>query len=582
MRSARLRKAVVAAVLAIPVAALASLAVFLWRTDYDGLAHFLVVHAGKPHQEALFKARYFTPATHGAIQWLAAIAVAAGIVVTVFATLYAERSVAVLQAWWHSARAAAGAARTRFADRRPETKAALALLLTIQAASTLFRITHTPVSYDEAWTYLNFTSRPLYTALSYYPAPNNHILYSALTVITAGGPLPPLISMRLISLLFSLATTLALFGVGVCLFDERAVIAGVSLFAFSFPVSLYALQARGYAMLLFFTAFAFASLLVFDADPRKPSPLAVYVVASALGFYTVPSFLYPFASITVLVAARAAWSKEWRVVRSLLIAGGLVAALVLTLYAPVFLVSGLGAVASNPNVQRWPRGIVLTRLPAHLAAMADWLFGVRAGGIAIAIAIAAASVSVIRSTVAPHTHTVLAMMLGVLLLPPVVVLVHGAIPFERTWIYLLVPLYVLVTALLDRAVACVPARGWRWALPVVVVATAALGAAGFPRRYAREYARDFEADWLFTDFPSASVRTLVHNEVYFADLLTYKLQLEQQAPIVARRLTPGMALGADALILSPASVPPAALVAYTPWRQSASVTVYLRDRPVRR
>lgn len=580
MRSARLILACVVAALSLLSLALLYVTVQIWSANYDALAHVLVVRAGKAHQEGLFKARYFTPAAYAAVRLLAAAATMAMAGLTVVSAVYARRAAAGLQTWRQSASVWADDSRARFSRLRSGTKLAIAILLIAQAALALVRIADIPVSYDEAWTYVNFTSRPLYTALSYYPAPNNHILFSVLTVITGGAPWPPLITMRLISLAFSLATTLTLFWIGVRAYDERAAIVGLSLFVFSFPVSLYAVQARGYAMLLFFTANCFSSLSAFRADPRRRWPLAAYIATSVLGFYTIPSFLYPFASISALVLAHGVRTKQWRViVRPLAIACGVISAMTLMLYAPVFLISGPAAVISNPDVQRLPLSIVVTRLPQHLAATANWLCGVRAGGLSIVLALAAVSGYLISSTAAGRGRNQQASMLAVLLLPPVIVLVHRVIPFERTWIYLLIPICLLIMAMADRVLAREAAGsfGRDALLPAVAVAVAIMASVPFRRQYAREYARDFEADRLFAEFPSASVRTVAYDDVYFADLLTYKLQRERREPVLARRWASGMRLDADALVLSRASALPIVDPgAYVLWRDSETIRVYLR------
>ena len=329
-------------------------------------------------------------------------------------------------------------------------------------------------------------------------------------------------------------------------------------------------------------AICFFALVTCALEPRSRSPLVAYVVASVLGFYTIPSFLYPFVSITVLAAAYGLWTKQWPLVRAVLAAGGIIAAVVPLLYGPVLLISGVRAVTSNADVQRLAFGTVASRLPAHLSATADWLCGVNRGGLVIVLAIAAvggyhalrAGYKIERSAalqgcpaavgrpeglrcerqplVSPGDKRLLVgSMLGVLLMPPAIALAHGVIPYERTWIYVLVPLYVLGAAIVDRALSRVRfAGGWTWALPAVVVIVAVVGAGPFRQRYDRDYSRDLEADRLFAGFPSSGVATIAYDDVYFADLLTYRVQLQRRDPVVAARWTPGAPLDADAVVVS--------------------------------
>lgn len=64
-----------------------------------------------------------------------------------------------------------------------------------------------PISYDEALTYLHFTSRGPVASLAYYPEPNNHILHSLITNITTLLPfLDICFCLRISSIFFNLLT----------------------------------------------------------------------------------------------------------------------------------------------------------------------------------------------------------------------------------------------------------------------------------------------------------------------------------------------------------------------------------------
>lgn len=572
---------------AIAVATLLPLALLwatlvVWRTGYDALAHALVVRAGKAHQEALLKARYFTPTAFEALRWLLPAVVVATSCLVFITAAYFDCAVSALTAGIGSTVEWVKASRARFARLRPSTKMSFWLLLGLQLLYTLVHMARIPVSYDEAWTYLNFTMRPVFISLSYYPAPNNHILFSVLTTMTRAMPLSPVMNMRFISLLFSLATTATLFWVGRRFLDESAMVLSACLFVFSFPVSLYAMQARGYAMLLFFSTVCFCSLVTFAIDSSRRSSLAAYCVASVLGFYTIPSFLYPFASISVSLLTYGGWTRQWRLVRLLVLADCAIVAAVLILYTPIFLVSGVAAVASNSDVQRLPLDVVAQRLPDHLATTAGWLCGVERGGIAIILAVAATATYLLRVATDRPKVLLQGSMLAILLLPPAIVIVHRTIPFERTWIYLLVPLCFLTAAIVERLTSRVLTRlpHLRWALPVAIVGITVLSTSPFTRHYDREFSRDFEADRLFAGIPSEAIGSIAYDDVYYADLLTYRVQLHRRAPVIARRLTPGTSTDADALVIAKGSRNQIDdRHDYSLWRQNEAVMVYLRHSP---
>ena len=66
-------------------------------------------------------------------------------------------------------------------------------------------------TYDELFTVINFTSKGFITSLSYYPAPNNHILYSVISSIFNYLPLNNLILNRVISYFIGIVFLLVLF-----------------------------------------------------------------------------------------------------------------------------------------------------------------------------------------------------------------------------------------------------------------------------------------------------------------------------------------------------------------------------------
>ena len=57
------------------------------------------------------------------------------------------------------------------------------LLLILPLVFNLYLIISLPITYDEAWTYNNFISKGLLVSVSYYPMPNNHVLYNAICSI---------------------------------------------------------------------------------------------------------------------------------------------------------------------------------------------------------------------------------------------------------------------------------------------------------------------------------------------------------------------------------------------------------------
>ncbi|MFT3796805.1 hypothetical protein [Flavobacterium sp.] len=88
----------------------------------------------------------------------------------------------------------------------------LALLLAIPLAASVYYALQMPVSYDEAWTFLNFTRKGFVASASHYPAPNNHVLHSLVTNLTYHLPgLSNLFKMRISVLCVNLVSMVLLY-----------------------------------------------------------------------------------------------------------------------------------------------------------------------------------------------------------------------------------------------------------------------------------------------------------------------------------------------------------------------------------
>ena len=93
---------------------------------------------------------------------------------------------AVARAWWAALRASPSSLRGWLAR---ETHGFLAAAGAILVAACAVRIAYlgVPLRYDEATTYNNFVSKPLYVALANYATPNNHLLNTFLAKISVGA-----------------------------------------------------------------------------------------------------------------------------------------------------------------------------------------------------------------------------------------------------------------------------------------------------------------------------------------------------------------------------------------------------------
>jgi hypothetical protein len=105
-----------------------------------------------------------------------------------------------------------------------------------------------PMRYDEALTFNEFASRPLYYGLSFYPDPNNHLLNTLLVHITSTvlGPQPWV--LRLPAFAAGVLLVPATYALTHLLYGRPAAFLGAVLVAVSSYVVEYSTNSRGYTL----------------------------------------------------------------------------------------------------------------------------------------------------------------------------------------------------------------------------------------------------------------------------------------------------------------------------------------------
>jgi len=238
------------------------------------------------------------------------------------------------------------------------------------------------IAYDEAYTFIHFASRPFRHILADYSAPNNHIFHTILVGIAyrlLGGQAWVL---RLPAFTAGILMIPAMYLTARRFFSAAQALAAAGLVAVIPVFSDYSVNGRGYTMLMLFALLLanFAGILV--ARPSRPA-LVAYTITSALGFYTIPIFLYPWAGISLWVFVTYLFAREVRSekVRRLGVFLGtcmLAGLLTMILYLPVIIFgSGLASIIGNEIVQpmSWPA--FLENLdPRMTNTWAKWMIGI--------------------------------------------------------------------------------------------------------------------------------------------------------------------------------------------------------------
>ncbi|MBI4494294.1 MAG: glycosyltransferase family 39 protein [Chloroflexi bacterium] len=337
-----------------------------------------------------------------------------------------------------------GGLRTMFL---PQYRLCLVGAILIVLIGTVARVSFLsqPARYDEAHTFNEFASRPLYYALSFYPEPNNQLFHTLLVHISSMLLGNQLWAIRLPALVAGILLVPTTYVLGHLLYGRSAgLLAAAAVAGSSFLVE-YSTNARGYTLLtLLFLATL--SLVAYARQTGNRAALLVSAILAALGFYTIPTMLYAFAPIlawavvSILTAPTREIGRRGQELGLFVVPLAITGILVFLLYLPVILVSGPENLLSNRFVTPLGWDQVLASLPGSLAS--TWSFWNRDVPGVISVAFAA---GVVVATVFVQDTGRGRVPLPLLAVGCCVslVLAQRVVPFERVWIFLL-PLYFLV------------------------------------------------------------------------------------------------------------------------------------------
>jgi uncharacterized membrane protein len=321
-----------------------------------------------------------------------------------------------------------------------------ATLLVLVTLGLLLRLAFLaqPMRVDEAANYEILASRPLGELTTHY-IPNNHPLATLLVHLATSlfGDAPW--AIRLPALVAGVLVVPATYLVGRVLFDRGAGLVAAALAASSSPLVEYATCARGYSLqTLFVLALFYAAARTLEADDRRW--WVCFVLASILGFYTLPTTAFFFAGVVAWLVASAARRGASVPARGygarLAVACGAVGIGVALVYLPFVLGSGLAAVAANPTTKALTWTELGSGLPGSLVSyVASWHRGLpRAAAAAMGVCFVASLVvygRVARFRIHPApvlAATSIAMVIAMRVIAP-----------ERVWVPF-APLYFVFVA----------------------------------------------------------------------------------------------------------------------------------------
>lgn len=200
-----------------------------------------------------------------------------------------------------------------------------------------------PITYDEAFTFTYYASRPFHVVVSDYSYPNNHVLHTLLaklsTMVFGIGK----VSLRMPAFLAGVACLPLFYFFVRAMFNRYIAIMALAMVAASGPLMDYSALARGYSLTWLFMVIALVLGRHLIKKDRTVTAILIGI-SCALGMWAVPTMIYAAIMIHVWLVislmARYEDSLRQRLLKVLL-SGVVFVACTLLFYLPVIMVHGL-------------------------------------------------------------------------------------------------------------------------------------------------------------------------------------------------------------------------------------------------
>ncbi len=265
---------------------------------------------------------------------------------------------------------------------KPYKITSLLLLLLLMAARTYY-LFYYPQESDETQSHMCFGSEGLVAAASYYPLPNNHILYNVISNLFHQVSSNFYWTTRAPTYLISLVGTVVLFAALLRFTSFTVALLAVGIFCFA-PFGLYySFIGRGYFLQAICASLGFLAVLGLGfRQTRQRLYWFVLLATNILGFYTIPTHAY---AILPLMAILGLYSigRRGTVALSGVIATGISTGVgCLLLYSPVVLISGKQMLLGNPYLETIPFSIFLVGFRSYFGPVLEVLVGQERVGLA--------------------------------------------------------------------------------------------------------------------------------------------------------------------------------------------------------
>lgn len=389
---------------------------FLWLLDYNQVLELLITNFGISEQR-VFESTYFTPRTFFIGSSIFGLL---SMILILFRSWFFRRvHYQLLFFKWFYYRFL-GVIKTLSSLPTAKKKMIVGIPLLL-LGFRIFQVYHFPFFIDEVFSYVYFVDKGVCVSATYYPGPNNHVLYNMICSILHYAIASPVLAMRLPSVF--IGVFFFPLGIGFMLkyWEWNKSFMASLLLQVSFNFSFYSFQGRGYLLHVILCVLLTLSLYKSRTEGKQLYWLLFEWIA-VLGFLTVPIFLYPFTAVICFYILSKGWDYQY--IRS----GLRIVLVTIFCYSPIFLFNGVGAIFQNEWVQSLPFKLYITRLPEYFVSVQDWLWDWKhIGSIASAIFIAL-YIFLMKQKIKVVYY--LSAMIFVLL----IISLQRVLPFPRVWI----------------------------------------------------------------------------------------------------------------------------------------------------
>lgn len=283
-----------------------------------------------------------------------------------------------------------------------------------------------PLTLDEPMTYNDFIVGPFWHPLALYPYPNNHVFSSILINITNEIPgLDLLFRLRIPAVLISILTWIFAYRFVRKFYSENVALFVVAVGVIVVTNMQHAYIARGYAFVMFFVVVGlYAVFNIIEQKGNRRRDWIALVISSVLGAWTMPSYLYPFLTLNILI-----FVANYRLLKKQILYSLLVGILVFVVYSPILVVSGIEMLTSNEFVETIDRLTVVKSLHGFMLGVIVHIFYMPY------YVIAGVFVLVFLYVLWRKNIKVLILWAVFCLTPCLFLALHSVIPFFRTFFY---------------------------------------------------------------------------------------------------------------------------------------------------